>query len=278
MTELTREQMYQFYFSDPKDHPFSKIINQVAVEYFYFTAPLTILTNDNEVCNFCLLKGSCRLMLESKQYIIDQFDLVYLPPKLAVTITPSMSDPFSNKICIVKNPLLANHKGATDSAFQIQRFSFTKFIPRGAHGAAQKMATYREVWTAFKNGFFMSGFTNIPQSALVQGVVTSVNLEEKQGAIQIHPHIHPGYPEIYIYCIDDASDSIAVTQYLINARGQSIARDLIDGEGIFFDGSLGHINFTKPTYQELKYCLYLWIIPTFGKTTDVIPITLLQDR
>ena len=50
----------------------------------------------------------------------------------------------------------------------------------------------------------MSGFTNIPNESLKQGVITSVNLERNQdGNMEIYSHIHPDYPEVYIMCIDD---------------------------------------------------------------------------
>ena len=135
------------------------------------------------------------------------------------------------------------------------------------------MATYRTVWTAFKNGYFMSGFTNIPLESLRSGVITSVNLEEtNEGNIEIYPHIHPEYPEVYIMCIDDVN--YAVSQYLINTEGKSICKDLSDGEGLFFPGNLGHSNICRPFYKGPKFCMYMWMIATRGKIETVSPITL----
>ncbi|MHA1267391.1 MAG: hypothetical protein ACTSRS_19295 [Candidatus Helarchaeota archaeon] len=274
MPSSNRHQMYQFFFSDPKERPFFKTINGVTVQYYYFTDPIDIKTASQEVCNFCLLKGTSTLHYKNEEFTLTQFDFIYLPPNEGITLIPSTHHLLANKICIVTSPLLANYESAKVSSFEIQHFTWDKFVPRGEFSDSHKMATYREVWTAFKNGFFMSGFTNIPQDAMAQGVVTSVNLEQEGGRIQILPHVHPGYPEVYIYCIDDTTESMAVTQFLINSKGQSVSRDLTDGEGIFFDGSLGHLNFTKPTYRTFKYCLYLWIIPTFGKVRAVTPIPL----
>jgi len=270
----TRQEMYGYYFSDPKEQGFTKVINHVEVKYNYFTKPIAISTGDSEVCNFCLLKGASNLFRAEHKTLLNQFDLGFLPENEHVLIKPLVVDRWANKICIMTNPISGTPNRVSKSKFEIQRFSFDKFVPRGEFGDTQKITTYREVWTAFKNGYFMSGFTNIPQDALTQGVITSVNLEKEGQTIKILSHIHPDYPEIYIYCIDDPTNSVAVTQYLINTQGQSVAKDLTDGEGIFFDGSLGHLNFTKPTYKPVQYCLYMWIIPTFGKVQDVQPQSL----
>jgi hypothetical protein len=266
--------MYNLYFSDPRQKQIIRTINQVTVRYYYFSESIMVFTGPNEVCNFCLLKGKVNLLREQAQTELRQFDLVFLPPNEQVQLIPRNQDPLTNKICIVTTPLLGEKGKKATPKMEIQRFSLEKFIPRGELGDTQKMATYREVWTAFKNGYFMSGFTNIPQQSLTQGVVTSVNIEKEKNDIKVFSHVHPGYPEIYIYCIDDPDGTVAVTQFLINKKGQSVSKDLTDGEGIFFDGSLGHINFTKPTYKQLEYCLYMWIIPTYGKAEDVVPITL----
>ena len=74
-------------------------------------------------------------------------------------------------------------------------------------------------------------------------------------------------------CIDD--DNYAITQYLINKEGKSICKDLKDGDGLFFPGDLGHSNFARPFYKDLKYCMYYWCIPTFGKVDLVDPITMM---
>ncbi|MEJ2249933.1 MAG: hypothetical protein P8Y70_07025 [Candidatus Lokiarchaeota archaeon] len=137
----------------------------------------------------------------------------------------------------------------------------------------ESITSYRTVWTAFKNGYFMSGITNIPIEALRQGVLTSVNLEkDKDNNTKIYPHIHPDFPELYLFCIDDKATSI--TQYLINEKGESVCKDLEDGEGLFFPGNLGHMNFGKPSYKNLDYCMYIWIIPTFGIQKEINPNTL----
>jgi len=269
----TRAQMYGYYFDDPREKIFQKEVNCVKVKYFYLEAPITVQTGAKEVCNFCLLKGSSTLRRNEEEFNLNQFDMGFLPKSEQVIITPFSQNPFDNKICIVTSPILEKPSKKIQAEFEIQRFSLEKFIPRGELGDTQKMATYREVWTAFNNSYFISGFTNIPQQALTQGVLTSVNLEKDSKSIKILSHIHPGYPEIYIHCIDDPTESVAITQYLINAKGQSVAKDLTDGEGIFFDGSLGHMNFIKPTYRKLNYCLYMWIIATLGKT-QYKPITL----
>jgi len=261
----TRAQMYSYYFDDPKEKVFQKEVSRVKVKYFYFETPLTIQTGSKEVCNFCLLKGSSTLRQTEAEFTLNQFDMGFLPKSEQVFINPLSPNPLDNKICIITSPLFEKPSPKIHAEFEIQRFALEKFIPRGEFGDTQKMSTYREVWTAFENSYFIAGFTNIPQQTLGQGVVTSVNLEKESEETKIFAHIHPGFPEIYIECIDDPTESIAITQYLINARGQSVAKDLTDGEGIFFDGSLGHMNFIKPTYRKLTYCLYMWIIATLGK-------------
>ena len=274
MQTPTRQEMYKNYFNDPKENVISREIDNVKIKYYYFAEPIVISTSENEVCNLCLLKGTSKLYRDDAEFSLNTFDLVFLPETEKITIKPTVSDRLENKICVVSNSILGDVGKNLGAKFEIQRFSLNNFTPRGELGDSQKMATYREVWTAFKNGYFMSGFTNIPQASLAQGVVTSVNLEKQGDKIKILSHVHPGYPEIYIYCIADATETVAVTQFLINNKGQSVCRDLTDGEGIFFNGSLGHINFTKPTYKKLDYCLYMWIIPTFGKVQDVVPTTL----
>jgi len=274
MQSPTRQEMYRYYFKDPKRIVVTREMENVLMRYYYFAEPLVISTGENEVLNFCLLKGTSKLSHNDQEFTLNQFDLVFLPENDRITIEPSISERLENKICIVTSPILGDTGKKMNAKFEIQRFSLEKFIPRGELGDSQKMATYREVWTAFKNGYYMSGFTNIPQKALAQGVVTSVNLEKEGEQLKVFSHVHPEYPEIYIYCIDNTTESVAVTQFLINSKGQSVSRDLTDGEGLFFHGSLGHINFTKPTYIKLKFCLYLWIIPTFGKSIDIVPVTL----
>ena len=181
----------------------------------------------------------------------------------------SQKYPKEHKICLVRYDTNQN----VDLKFEIQHYNAEKFIPRGEFGSAEKMTTYRTVWTAFRNNLFMSGFTNIPNESLRSGVITSVNLEkDHNGNIRIYSHTHPEYPEVYIMCIND--EKYAITQYLMNEEGDSVCRDLTDGEGLFFPGKLGHSNFGKPTDKNLEFAMYMWIIPTFGKTNSVNPITL----
>ncbi|MFX1321708.1 MAG: hypothetical protein ACFFAQ_08690 [Promethearchaeota archaeon] len=257
--ELTKSTMYSFYFEDPKE-PVEREFNNVKLEYFYFDSELKLRTDKKEILNGSLLEGKALLIYEKSKFDLNQYDLFFIPPEKKFTINPK----HKCKICLV----FSLSRKEVDAEFEIQRFNLEKFTPRGEFGSEHKMATYRTVWTAIKNGFFMSGFTNIPMEALKQGVVTSVNLEDDC----IFSHVHPDFPEVYIYCIDD--EHYAVTQYLVNSKGQSVCKDLSNGGGIFFPGKLGHMNFSKPHYRDLRYCLYLWIIPTFGIENDVRPITL----
>ena len=251
--------MYSFYFEDPKE-PIEREFNNVKLKYFYFNSELKLNTNTKEILNGSLLEGKAILTYDDAKFDLNQFDLFFIPPEKKFNIKPQNT----SKICLV----FSLSEKDVNAEFEIQRFNLEKFIPRGEGGSEHKMATYRTVWTAIKNGFYMSGFTNIPNDVLKQGVVTSINLEDND----ILSHIHPDFPEVYIYCIDD--EHYAVTQYLINSKGQSVCKDLTDGEGVFFPGKLGHINFSKPYYRNLKYCMYLWIIPTFGKKGEIEPITL----
>lgn len=253
--------MYSFYFEDPKE-PIEREFDNVRLKYLYFESELKFKTNKNEALNGSLLEGKAVLTYDNGKIDLNQFDIFFIPPEKEFIFQPISKK--RNKICLVFT-LSVNHE---DAEFEIQRFNLNNFIPRGELGSEQKMTTYRTVWTAIKNDFFMSGFTNIPKESLEKGVVTSVNLEENE----IYSHVHPDFPEVYIYCIDDLH--FAVTQYLINSKGQSVCKDLTNGEGVFFPGSLGHINFSKPFYHNLRYCLYLWIIPTFGKADDIKPFTL----
>ncbi len=261
--------MYSFYFNDPKTEIIQREFDNVKVEYFYFNADLKIKTKQNEVLNGCLLSGEASILYGDTKYNLNQFDLFFLPPEreLLIKVNPQPSGDY--KLCLFYSSIGVE----VGAEFEIQHFNLEKFVPRGDLSSNEVMATYRTVWTAIKNGFFMSGFTNIPNGSLKHGVITSVNLEEnKEGNIEIYPHIHPDYPEVYIMCIDD--DNYAITQYLINNEGCSVCKDLSNGDGLFFPGFLGHSNFARPTYKNLKYCMYMWIIPTFGKTKSVNPITL----
>ncbi len=269
VSSINKDKMYSFYFNDPKKGIVQREFDNVKIEYFYFDNDLKIKTKQNEVLNGCLLSGEANLIYDDTKYNLNQFDLFFLPPgrELLIKVNPQPSGYY--KLCLFYSPIGVE----VGAEFEIQHFNLEKFVPRGALSSNDVMATYRTVWTAIKNGYFMSGFTNIPNGSLKQGVITSVNLEEnKEGNIEIYPHIHPDYPEIYIMCIDD--DNYAITQYLINNEGCSVCKDLSNGDGLFFPGFLGHSNFARPTYKNFKYCMYMWIIPTFGKIESVNPITL----
>jgi hypothetical protein len=258
---LNKSDMHSFYFENPKQS-IERELNNTKLRYFYFNSELKLRTKRQEVLNGSLLEGKASLIYENIKYNLNQFDLFFLPHEKELVIKPEFGK--KSKVCIV-----SSFTGKEVNAnFEIQYFDLKKFIPRGEFGSSEKMATYRTVWTAIKNGYYMSGFTNIPNESLRQGVVTSVNLEENK----IYSHIHSNFPEVYIYCIDD--DNYAITQYLVNYKGKSVCKDLTNGEGVFFPGNLGHINFSKPFYKNLKYCLYLWIIPTFGLKADIEPVTL----
>lgn len=266
---ISRAELSNFFFEDPISKKLSERLGDFFFDYFYFDDEITITTGQKEVINACLLKGDIKIIHNDEIHNLNQFDFLFLPPKTTIKL---VSEEKKCKICVVKTPIETNEINF-DVKFEIQKFNLNKFIDRGELSDNNKMSTFRTVWTAFKNGYFMSGFTNIPNKALNQGVVTSVNLEETaHGTVEIYPHIHHDFPEVYIFCISD--NTTAVTQYLINEKGESIAMERFDGEGLLFPGSLGHINFVRPTYKNLEYCMYLWIIPSFGKQKDIQPITL----
>lgn len=263
---LSKSEMYSFFFEDPKHKFIEKRLNSVKLQYFYLQKDLNIITNANEVLQGCLLSGSATISYIKQTYELKQFDFFFLPPEKEIHLKISLN---KSKICMVRYKV--NQNIALD--FEIQHYDQEKFISRGEFGTAENMTTYRTVWTAYKNGFFMSGFTNIPNESLRSGVITSVNLEKDQnGNIKIYSHIHPEYPEVYIMCIND--EKYAITQYLVNEEGDSVCKDLTDGDGLFFPGILGHSNFGRPTHKNLKFAMYMWIIPTFGKINSVNPITL----
>ena len=265
----SKDEMYSFYLKDPLEGLIERELNDTKIQYFYFDKDLDVNSRPNEIINACLLSGSAKIIYNGERYEINQFDIFFLPPNNSLTIQVDSNLKKKNKICIYHCPIQVE----INFPFEIQHYNPEKFIPRGELGSDTKMATYRTVWTAFKNGFFMSGFTKIPLESLKSGVITSVNLEKtEEGNVEIYSHIHPEYPEVYIMCIDDKN--YAISQYLINTEGKSICKDLSDGEGLFFSGNLGHSNFCRPFYKNIQYCMYLWIIPTFGKTEGVDPITL----
>lgn len=267
--KLSKSDMMDFYFEDPISKAIEREINISKVKYFYFNKDLIIKTKVNEVLNGCLLSGNTTIIHNQKNYELNQFDFFFLPPDVSIMIKAQSKSRKKLKICLYSYYV----KDKPNITFDIQRFDMNKLIPRGERSSEEKMATFRTVWTAIKNGYFMSGFTNIPNESLQQGVITSVNLEESNDKKkQIYSHIHPEYPEVYIMCIDDPN--YAITQYLINSEGKSVCKNLENGDGLFFPGVLGHCNFARPLYKELKYCMYMWIIATYGKTDTVNPITL----
>jgi len=269
VNEITKSEMNSFFLEDPRKEMIERELNKIKMQYYYFNNDLKIRTKENEILNGCLLAGNAVIVYNDISYDFNKFDFFFLPSnqEIIIKIDPQLSK--NNKICLINCPM----RGEINAKFEIQHFDMKKFIPRGEYGSKEKMATYRTVWTAIKNGYFMSGFTNIPNESLKQGVITSVNLEKNDdGNIEIYPHIHPEYPEVYIMCIDN--ENYAISQYLINMNGQSTCRDLTDGEGLFFPGNLGHSNFARPFYKNLKYCMYMWIMFTKGLTETVQPITL----
>jgi hypothetical protein len=262
-----REKLNSYYFTNPSDNVIERKLEDVKLRYLYFNNQLSIQSESREVVNGCLLEGKGTLKFQDKNYEVNKFDIFFLPPKKSILI--KLEDSITSKICLMQY----HSKKEVNAKFELIKYDVDEFIPRGEHSSSNLMSTYRTVWTAIKNGYFMSGFTNIPTSSLKEGTITSVNLEKsKNGNEEIYAHIHPGNPEVYIACIDDKK--YALTQYLISQDGFSVCRDIMDGEGAFFPGECGHSNFARPTYRNLQYCMYLWMIPTYGKSYTVNPITL----
>ena len=261
--------MVSFYLEDPKIGTIERKLNATKMQYFYFDKNLKIKTKINEILNGCLLLGDVIMRYRNTSYDLHQFDFFFLPPNEEVYIETKSHSHNKYKICLYYCLIDIKVK----AEFEVQHLDPSKFIPRGEQGSEKKMATYRTVWTAIKNGYFMSGFTNIPLESLRQGAITSVNLiKNEKDDVEIYPHIHPEYPEVYVMCIDD--ENYAISQYLINTKGQSVCRDLSNGDGLYFPGFLGHSNFARPFYKNIKYCMYMWIIATFGKVETVEPITI----
>jgi hypothetical protein len=271
--------MSSFYFDDPLDHRIEKTLDRVTLEYFYFENTLTLESPKDQVLCGCLLSGNASIEYDGKEKDFELFDFFFLPEDKKLSI----KSPFSErcKICTLYSPIM-NRK---EMNFILESYKDANFIERGEMGSKQKMTTFRKVWTAIKNGYFMAGITSIPNQSLRRGVVTSVNIEKIEGnseskeskgtgeiSFKVLPHIHPDYPEVYIFAIDDKN--YAITQYLINQEGETVCKDLTDGQGLFFLGNLGHMNFGRPFYKDLQYCYYIWIIPTFGLKNTVKPITL----
>ena len=266
--DITKSAMTSFFFEDPINGFVEKIIGGVQLKYYYFDSETTIKTESNQVLNGSLLLGNGYLIYEKREFELNQFDIFFIPPEKEIKIIGKNG--LQYKIVLLYSFVDCE----VDTDFEIQHYDLENFVFRGTPSSSESMSTYRSVWTAFKNGFFMSGITNIPNDSLKTGVVTSVNLEEnkEKEKVKIYSHVHPNYPEVYIFLIDD--DNYAITQYLINSKGKSVCKELSDGDGLFFPGHLGHVNFAKPFYKNLKYCSYIWFIPTFGKKKKIEPITL----
>lgn len=264
----TKPVMSSYFFEDPKYNAVNREINRIKVKYYYFDLKIKLKTEKNQVLNGTLLLGDTTLIIDNMECHLNQFDIFFIPPEKEFIIKGKYKSKY--KIALV----ISSTETKVDLSFDVQKYDIKNFVIRGEPSSNEKMSTYRTVWTAFNNGFFMSGITNIPNESLKTGVVTSVNLErdKEKGMVEIYSHIHPDFPEVYIYLIDD--DNYAITQYLINSKGQSVCKDLSNGDGLFFPGHLGHINFAKPFYKKLKFCSYIWFIPTFGKKKLIEPITL----
>ena len=262
-----KEKLNSYYFANPSDKQLERRLENVRLRYFYFENQLSLQSEPREVVNGCLLEGKGMIKFQGKKSEINKFDIFFLPPNKSLSIKIEESKP--SKICLMHYHV----ENEVKAEFELKKYDINEFIPRGEHSSTNLMSTYRTVWTAIKNGYFMSGFTNIPSISLKEGTITSVNLEKNEnGNEEIYAHIHPGNPEVYIACIDD--QKYALTQYLISQDGVSVSYDLMDGEGAFFPGECGHSNFARPTYKKLNYCMYLWMIPTYGKSLTVNPITL----
>ena len=260
--------MSSYFFENPKNTAVNRKLSGIQVSYYYFDLEIKLQTEKNQVLNGSLLLGSATLLIDEVESELNQFDIFFIPPKKKFIIKGKNKSKY--KIALVYSPIQIT----MDLAFEVQRYDIKNFITRGEPSSIEKMSTQRTVWTAFSNDFFMSGITNIPNESLKTGVVTSVNLEKnkEKDVFEIYSHVHPDFPELYIFLIDDAN--YAITQYLINSEGQSVCKDLSNGDGLFFPGHLGHINFAKPFYKNLKFCSYIWFIPTFGKKGGIEPITL----
>jgi len=266
---ISKSEMLSYFFEDPKDNSIERDLSETSLEYFYLKESINVKTNSQEILNGCLLSGKIRLIYKKEIFKLKQFDFFLIPPEKEVLIEVYSQLSDQCKLCL--------YRYTTDQKIsfnlEIEYYNPNKFISRGDFGYKGEITTYRTVWTAIKNKFFMSGFTNIPNESLKRGVITSVNLEQgEDGNIEIYSHIHPEYPEVYIMCIDDKR--YGITQYLVNQQGDSVCRDLSNGDGVFFPGNLGHSNFARPFYKKLNYVMYMWIIPTFGKTETVSTTTL----
>ena len=265
---ITKSVMSSYFFEDPKNEAVSREMNGLKVEYYYFDSEIKLKTEKNQILNGSLLLGDVSLIIDDVESQLRQFDIFFIPSEKEFSIKGKSRS--ECKIALVFSFV----ERKVDLDFEIKTYDTKSFITRGEPCSNEKMSTLRTVWTAFNNDFFMSGITNIPNESLKTGVVTSVNLEKntEKGNIQIYSHIHPEFPELYIFLIDD--DNYAITQYLINSKGQSVCKDLSNGDGLFFPGHLGHLNFAKPFYNNLNFCSYIWFIPKFGKKTQIEPITL----
>lgn len=264
----TKSIMSSYFFEDPKCNAVNRELNGININYYYFDSEINLKTNKNQILNGSLLLGKGTIVIDNKEWDLNQFDIFFVPPEKELVIRGKSTSEY--KIALV----FSSTERKVNLEFDIQKYDLKNFVARGEPSSHEKMSTYRNVWTAFENSFFKSGITNIPNESLKTGVVTSVNLEKdkEKESVEIYAHIHPDFPELYIFLIDD--DNYAITQYLINSKGQSVCKDLSNGDGLFFPGHLGHLNFSKPYYKNLKYCSYIWFIPTLDKKKEIEPITL----
>ncbi|MBD3256211.1 MAG: hypothetical protein GF383_14025 [Candidatus Lokiarchaeota archaeon] len=263
---FSKDEMENFYFSDPTSEPVEKILEESEIRYFYFEKDLELSTETNQLLCGCLLKNNAVIVIEGAKYNLDKFDFFFLPPEkdIKIKVNPGLEEKY--KICLYSYTL----ERIIKADFGVYHYSTKEFIGRGKKGSEKRMPSYSSVWTAIRNTYFMAGFTKIPADFLSGGVITSVNIvEESEGEDKIHPKIHPNYPEIYLMCIDDKN--YGLTQYLINKNNESICKDLKDGDGVFFPGDLEHCNFARPINKEISRCMYMWIIPTYGLTSIIKP-------
>ncbi len=144
--------MESFYFCDPKDKVIERVLYKTKIQYFYLNNDLKIKTNNNEVLNCCLLTDNATIIYNKEFYNFNQFDFFFLPPGHDLLIKIDQQVRKSYKICLFYYPIKENVD--MDADFEIAHFELNKFVPRGEHSSKTKMATYRTVWTAIKNGYF----------------------------------------------------------------------------------------------------------------------------
>ncbi|GAH25876.1 unnamed protein product, partial [marine sediment metagenome] len=99
-SSINKEEMYSFYFDDPKAGIIQREFYNVKIEYFHFDNDLKIKTKQNEVLNGCLLSGEASLLYDDIKYNLNQFDLFFLPPEreLLIKVNPQPSGYY--KLCL----------------------------------------------------------------------------------------------------------------------------------------------------------------------------------